>query len=154
MRNKPDFCFPSCCWWWLLGKHSVKNLRPGSLQSGQLMFPLQVSRQRLQVCLVPGLLPCPHPAQCMPTPAPHVAAASWGQERRKECVQPVRKGKCIGNKKLNISCVWVMDCLSPAGGEGTHSDAFWWQGSHDAVINAKSAIHHVLCLWFQTLSWS
>lgn len=147
MRNKSDFCFLSHCYWWLLGKYSVKALRAGSS-----CFP-GWSLGGDSRCAWWGLLLCLHPAQCMSAPVPHVAAPSQSQEHRKECVQPVRKGKCIGNKKLNISCVWVMGCRSPAGGEGTHSDAFWWQGSCD-VINAKSAVHHLLCSWFQTLSWA
>lgn len=98
-----------------------------------------------------------HPFQCMSAPA----CITWllhpvlvTAEHRKECVQPVRNGKCIGNKKLNVSNVWVMDCLSPAGDKDTYSNAFWSRCSHDTVINQISAVHHVLCLWCWTLFWS
>lgn len=92
---------------------------------------------------------CTHSFQCMSAPAcimwllhPALVTA----EHRKECVQPVRNGKCIKNKKVNISHVWVMDYLSPAGDEDTYSNAFWSQRSHDTVINLISVVHHVICL--------
>lgn len=103
-----------------------------------------------------ALLLLTHPLQFMSAPAcitwllPPVPVTT---ERRKERVQPVRTGKSMGNKKLNISCVWVTGWLS-AGHEDTSSDAFRSHCNHDIVVNTISALQPVCCLWSQILSSS